>query len=171
MKEILSFVFLFNKRRCSKSVLLLLVPKEALVPLGNSIVDNPVIQSRPHTRLHSSHIVASEQSRFESCRLYSECDAKASLTCCNRCKRSQAAFVGCEGESGLEDYQLFRKLNIWQITFKHAYLFSYWIKCYVLESYCWLNSLNVQKVLEWYDQEWAIYDINSLAYFLLNHRV
>jgi len=35
----------------------------------NSIVDNRLIQSRPHTGLLSSHIMASEQSRFESCRL------------------------------------------------------------------------------------------------------
>jgi len=32
---------------------------EALVLLGKSIVDNPLINSRPHTRLHSSHIMAS----------------------------------------------------------------------------------------------------------------
>jgi len=28
-----------------------------------------IIHSRPHTRLHPSHIMASEQSRFESCTL------------------------------------------------------------------------------------------------------
>jgi len=39
---------------------------EALAPLGNSIVDNPSTHSRPHTRLHSSHIMVFEQSRFES---------------------------------------------------------------------------------------------------------
>src|SRR6218665_3620057 len=57
---------------------------EALAPLGNStrgfqfyfrcIDDNPLIQSRPHTRPRSSHIMApksSEESRFESCRLKS----------------------------------------------------------------------------------------------------
>jgi len=37
----------------------------ALVPLGNTIVDNPLIHGRPRTRLHSSHIMTSEQSRFE----------------------------------------------------------------------------------------------------------
>src|SRR6218665_786786 len=43
---------------------------EALALLGNSTVDNPlIIHSRPHTRLHPSYIMASEQSRFESCRL------------------------------------------------------------------------------------------------------
>jgi len=40
---------------------------EALTPLGNSIVDNHLIQSRPHTSLHSSNIMASEPSRFEPC--------------------------------------------------------------------------------------------------------
>src|SRR6218665_517620 len=44
---------------------------EAPTPLGNSIVDNPKIQSRPQPRLHSSHIMTSKQSRFESCRLQS----------------------------------------------------------------------------------------------------
>jgi len=34
---------------------------DSLAPLGNS---NPLIHSRPHTRLHSSHIMVSEQSRF-----------------------------------------------------------------------------------------------------------
>ena len=29
---------------------------EALAPLANSIVENPLIHSWPHTRLHSSHI-------------------------------------------------------------------------------------------------------------------
>jgi len=42
---------------------------EALTPLGNRFVDNPPIHSSPHTRLHSSHITAYEQSRFESGRL------------------------------------------------------------------------------------------------------
>jgi len=56
--------------------------------------------------------------------------------------------------------------------FKHSYLFIYWIKCYdVLESYCWLNCLNIRKVSVWYDQAQDIYDRKSLAYFLLNHRV
>ena len=32
---------------------------EALAPLGNSIVNNPLIQSHPHTRLHPSHSMAS----------------------------------------------------------------------------------------------------------------
>ena len=37
--------------------------------------------------------------------------------------------------------------------FKHSYLIIYWIKCYgTLESYCWFNSLNIWKVLVWYDQ-------------------
>src|SRR6218665_890305 len=38
---------------------------EVLAPLGHSIVDNPLIQIHPHTRLHSSHMMASKQSRFE----------------------------------------------------------------------------------------------------------
>jgi len=41
---------------------------QALAPLGLR-VNNPLIQSRPHYRLYSSNIMASEQSRFESCRL------------------------------------------------------------------------------------------------------
>jgi len=36
---------------------------QALAPLGNSIVDNPLIQRRPHTRLQSSHILAYEHCR------------------------------------------------------------------------------------------------------------
>ena len=48
------------------SVFCLHANPEALAPLNNSIVDNPLINSRARTRptLHSSHIMASEQSRF-----------------------------------------------------------------------------------------------------------
>jgi len=49
-----------------ENVLLMLATSPgALAPLGNNIFDNPLIHSQRHTRLHSSHIMASEQSRFE----------------------------------------------------------------------------------------------------------
>src|SRR6218665_1849255 len=38
---------------------------EALTPFGNSMADNPLINGRPLTRLHSFYIMASERSRFE----------------------------------------------------------------------------------------------------------
>jgi len=37
---------------------------EAQVPLGKSVVHNPPILRRPHTRLHSFHIMTLEQSRL-----------------------------------------------------------------------------------------------------------
>jgi len=52
-----------------QNILLLPTSPDSLAPLGNNIVDNPLIQSRPHTRLLSSHIMASKQSRFVSCLL------------------------------------------------------------------------------------------------------
>ena len=82
---------------------------------------------KKHIRLHSFHIMASEQSRLESCRLWSvERDARASLASSDRnpwykvinhdlnhdniynpwYKRSQATFVRCVGGSGSEDYRL-----------------------------------------------------------------
>jgi len=46
---------------------------------------------------------------------------------------------------------LLKFVRVHNSLLKHSYLFIYCIKCYgVLETYCWLNSLNI--VLVWYDQ-------------------
>src|SRR6218665_569765 len=79
---------------------------EALAPFGKNIVDNPRTHRRPHTRLRSSHIMASAQSGFESGGLYIVGhDARASLSDTNPLyKRSQATFVGCVGGFGSQPF-------------------------------------------------------------------
>src|SRR6218665_681040 len=68
-KFLSSFCFLIELRKMFQKSSCLHASPEALEPLDNSIVDNPLIHSRPHTRHHPSHIMASQQSRFEYGRL------------------------------------------------------------------------------------------------------
>src|SRR6218665_2214150 len=61
-------LFIDLKKMLKMSSFRLHASPEAMAPLGSSTGDNPLIQSRPHTILHSSHIMATEQqSRYEPC--------------------------------------------------------------------------------------------------------
>jgi len=132
---------------------------EALAQLGNSIVDNPPIHSRVHTRLRIFHIMASEQSRFESGRLgytvwsiMQEQVYQTPIHDVNDLKQRLLYMWATRSASG--NHRLFCQSKFWQIKFKHSYLFIYWAKRYgVLDSSSSLNSLTIWKVLEWYDQE------------------
>jgi len=102
VKKVLRSLFAYLIKEDVQNVLLPAWKPCGTAPLGNSIVDNPLIQSRPHANLHSYNIMASKPSRFESCQLESvERYARASLPDTNPwCKRSQATFVGCVGGCG-----------------------------------------------------------------------
>src|SRR6218665_2997480 len=100
---------------------------KVLALLCNSIVDNPlIIHSRGHTRLHPSHIMASEQSRFNPAII------KCGAWCKNKSTTHQSLMLtisstlcGMCGWLWIRDYLLFRKCTFLQMKFKHSYLFIY----------------------------------------------
>ena len=155
------------------------VSPEALALLCSSIVDNPLIIHRLCTAVHIPDFIPptswspnSPDLNPVDYRVWSVVQEQVYQTPIHDVNGLKQRLLGewVALDQRIVDYFVY--LNFDKIKFKHSYLFNYWIKCNaVSDSNCWLNSLTTWKVLIWYDQAYDKYDISSLAYFLLNHRV